>query len=120
MLWLMVLAVWIVAVALVVARLVALRRSTSEVHLAVAVGVTLSVLPSRTAVVTLEPGADAYSAPVASLVEHAVNEAFAIETVNAVEVRSSDGQLLDRRCRAGDLLARRAHAVRPHSSSSGL
>ena len=68
-------------------------RQTSEV------GVTLSVLPGRTAVVRLDLGADPASAAIAPLVEHAVREAFLFETVDVVEVRGPDGQLLDRRSR---------------------
>ena len=108
MLWLMVLAIWTVAVALIVARVLDARRITSEVDLPSDVGVTLSVLPNRTAVVTLERGADASSASIAPLVEQAVNEALAFATVDAVEVRSRDGQLLDRRRRSDELLAKDA------------
>ena len=63
------------------------------------VGVTLSVLRCRTAVVRLDLGADPASAAIAPLVEHAVREAFAFEAVDVVEVRGPDGQLLDRRSR---------------------
>ena len=116
MLCLMGLALGIVAVAFAVAHFVKLRRTTSEVHQPTDLGVTLSVLPSRTAVITLELGGDPCSAAVASLVEHAVKEAFAFETVDALEVRDRDGHLLDRRSR-GD--ARPAKdAARPPTSSA--
>ena len=98
MLWLVVLA--LSTVALVFARIVHLRRRTSEFNMPWDAAVTLSVLPTRTAVVMIDLGADASSAAVAPLVEHAVNDAFALETVDVVEVRSPDGHVLDRRCRA--------------------
>jgi hypothetical protein len=60
-------------------------------------GVLLSVLPDRTAVVTVAVKADASSdAAVARLVDQAVRDAFALGGVDDVEVRRSDGQLLDR------------------------
>jgi len=62
-------------------------------------GVLLSVLPDRTAVVTLAVTSDASSAAVALLVDEAVRDAFALGGVDDVEVRRSDGQLLDRRRR---------------------
>jgi hypothetical protein len=77
--------------------------------------VTLSVLPGGTAVVTLELGADASSASIAPLVEHVVDEALAFETVDIVEIRSRDGQLIDRRRRGNKALVREA-ARRPSPS----
>ena len=97
--WFIVFGSWTVAVAVVIARLVAVRRSRFKPRLPTEVGVTLSVLPSRTAVVMLDLGADASSAAVAPLVEQAVSEALAFKSVDVVEVRARDGQLLDRRCR---------------------
>lgn len=57
------------------------------------------MLRCRTAVVRLDLGADPASAAVSPLVEHAVHEAFRFETVDFVEVRGPDGQLLDGRSR---------------------
>jgi len=117
MLWLMILAIWTVAVALIVARFVDARGTNSDVHLPSDVGVTLSVLPNRTAVVTLELGTDACAASVAPLVELAVKEALAFTTVDVVEVRYRDGQLIDRRSRGDELLARN---TAPRHSRSDL
>lgn len=98
MVWLVVFAVPAAAVTLIAACV--LRRGFKpEAHRPWDVGVTLSVLPPRTAVVMLDIGADPASPEVAPLVEHAVREAFMFEAVDVVEVRGSDGQLLDRRCR---------------------
>jgi hypothetical protein len=69
------------------------------------VGVTLSVLRCRTAVVRLDLGADPASAAVSPLVEHAVHEAFFFESVDFVEVRGPDGELLDRRSRTNMIRA---------------
>jgi len=102
MVWLIVLAIWTVAVALVVIRVVDARRTTTGAHLPSEVGVTLSVLPGGTAVITVELGADA------PLVEHAVNEALAYDSIDIVEIRSPDGQLIDRRGRGEKPLARGA------------
>jgi hypothetical protein len=98
MVWLVPFAVAAAAVALIVASVLR-RRFKPEAHQPWDVGVTLSVLPSRTAVVMLDLGADPASAEVAPLVEHAVREAFMFEAVDVVEVRGRDGQLLDRPCR---------------------
>jgi hypothetical protein len=95
--WSIVVIIGAVTLALVVARLLAVRRSSS--NLLEEVGVTLSILPTRTALVMLDPRAGGSSAAVAPVVEHAVSEAFAFESVDVVEVRTRDGQLLDRRRR---------------------
>jgi hypothetical protein len=61
-------------------------------------GVTLVVLPGRRAVVTVvapperSPGA-------AHLVDEAVRDAFTFDSVDGVEVRRADGELLERRLR---------------------
>jgi hypothetical protein len=57
--------------------------------------VLLSVLPDRTALVTLDVKSDASSPAVAELVDEAVRHAFALASVDNVEVRRSDGALLD-------------------------
>jgi hypothetical protein len=59
-------------------------------------GVLLSVLPDRTALVTLDVKSDASSPTVAPLVDEAVQHAFALASVDEVEVRRSDGELLCR------------------------
>ena len=61
-------------------------------------GVTLSVLPGRLAVVTLDAERDR-SAEAAHLVEQAVRDAFTLDGVDDVEVRRTDGELLERRLR---------------------
>ena len=98
MVWLVVLAV-VSGVALIVASVLRGRGFKPGTHRHRDVGVTLSVLPSRMAVVMLDLGADPASAEVGPLVEHAVREAFAFKAVAVVEVRGRDGQLLDRRRR---------------------
>lgn len=75
------------------------RQSSREMS------VTLSVLPTRTAVVVLGGGADAPSAEVATLVECAVCDAFVFDAVDVVEVRHPNGELLERRRRASVLSA---------------
>jgi len=93
------------AVVLVVARLLSARRCADRKdHSPEEIVVTLSVLPTRTAVVMVGADADPSSAAVAPLVEHAAREALSFATVDVVEVRRRDGQLLERR--------RRDHAVR--------
>ena len=72
-------------------------------------GVLLSVLPDRTALVTLDVKSDASSAAVAQLVDEAVQHAFALASVDDVEVRRSDGALLDR--------LRRPKSTRPGTSA---
>ncbi len=57
--------------------------------------VVLSVLPDRTALVTVDVKSDAFSPTVAWLVDEAVRHAFTLRVDN-VEVRRSDGKLLDR------------------------
>ncbi len=59
-------------------------------------GVLLSVLPDRTALVTVDVTCDPSSPAVAELVNEAVRHAFTLARVNNVEVRRSDGELLDR------------------------
>lgn len=59
-------------------------------------GVLLSVLPGRTALVTLDVNSDASSAAVTQLLDEAVQHAFALASVDEVVVRRSDGELLDR------------------------
>lgn len=61
-------------------------------------GVTLSVLPGRLAIVTLDAEPDR-SAAAAHLVDQAVRDAFTLEGVDEVEVRRTDGELLERRLR---------------------
>lgn len=64
-----------------------------------ALGVLLSVLPGRTALVTLDVESDASSVAVTQLLDEAVQHAFALASVDEVVVRRSDGELLDRLCR---------------------
>jgi hypothetical protein len=61
-------------------------------------GVTLSVLPGRWAVVTLDVERDRSSAA-AHLVDQAVRDAFTLDGIGSVEVRRADGELLERRLR---------------------
>ena len=61
-------------------------------------GVTLSVLPGRRAVVTLDAERDRSSAA-AHLVDQAVRDAFTLDGIGSVEVRRADGELLERRLR---------------------
>jgi len=64
-------------------------------------GVTLAVLPGRSAVVTVD--AEPQRSPgVACLVDQAVRDAFAFDGVDDVEVRRADGELLERRRRPTD------------------
>ena len=63
------------------------------------VSVTLSVLPTRTAVVVVDTDADEFSAVVNCLVQHAVREAFLFDAVDVVEVRRRTGMVVDRRRR---------------------
>jgi hypothetical protein len=67
------------------------------------ISVTLSVLPTRTAVVMVDVGAGPGSADVAGLVDHAVRDAFVFDAVDVVEVRRRTGELLERRRRDGVL-----------------
>ena len=60
--------------------------------------VTLSVLPGRRAVVTVDAKGDR-SAGTAHLVDHAVRHAFTLDGIDGVEVRQADGELLERRLR---------------------
>jgi hypothetical protein len=60
--------------------------------------VTLAVLPGRRAVVTVD--ADPARSPgAADLVDQAVEDAFVFDGVDGVEVRRTDGELLERRLR---------------------
>jgi hypothetical protein len=61
--------------------------------------VTLSVLPSRTAVVVLDADSEIPSRALDRLVNRAVRDAFVFEAVDAVEVRRRTGELLFRRHR---------------------
>ena len=61
-------------------------------------GVTLSVLPGRRAVVTLD-AERGRSSGAAHLVDQAVRDAFTLDGVDGVEVRRADGELLERRLR---------------------
>ena len=60
--------------------------------------VTLSVLPGRRAVVTVDAKGD-HSSGTAHLVDHAVRHAFTLDGIDSVEVRQADGELLERRLR---------------------
>jgi hypothetical protein len=80
-------------------RAVRRRRRAAPVPPAPGMSVTLSVLPTRTAIVVLDVGADARSAAVSRLVEHAVRDAFVFDAVEVVEVRRRDGELVERRRR---------------------
>jgi hypothetical protein len=60
--------------------------------------VTLSVLPGRRAVVTLDAKGDR-SSGTAHLVDHAARHAFTLDGIDVVEVRRADGELLERRLR---------------------
>jgi hypothetical protein len=92
------------AVAFVVVRLVTGGRLRPGRRLPSEMSVTLSVLPSRTAVVRLDVASDAPPAALASLVDQAVRDAFVLDAVDVVEVRRRDGDLLERR-RRGDVLS---------------
>ena len=65
--------------------------------------VTLSVLPTRTAVVVVDVGPGPRPADLAGLVDHAVRDAFVFDAVDVVEVRRRTGELLERRRRGGVL-----------------
>ena len=74
------------------------RRAARTDHSGDGPSVTLSVLPGRKAVVTVE--ADPARSPgAAHLVDQAVRDAFAFDGVDGVEVRSAHGELLERRLR---------------------
>lgn len=102
--WLVAIAVPAAAVAFVVARLIHGRRHESVARLPAEMSVTLSVLPTRTAVIVVDSGADAPSAALAGLVDHAVRDAFVFDAVDVVEVRRHSGELLERRRRGGVLI----------------
>jgi hypothetical protein len=80
--------------------------------------VLLSVRPDRTAIVTLDVKSDATSSAVAWLVDAAVREAFGLASVDDVEVRRSDGVLLDRPHRPAPPLA--FHGQVPSSARQTL
>ena len=61
--------------------------------------VTLSVLPTRTAVVVVDVDGDVVSPGLTRLVQHAVREAFVFSAVDVVEVRRRDGGVVERRHR---------------------
>lgn len=67
--------------------------------------VTLSVLPTRTAVIVLDGATDSGSAALAALVDQAVTDAFSFNAVDRVEVRRRNGDLLETRRRGGVLTA---------------
>ncbi|MCA1842595.1 MAG: hypothetical protein LC792_05285 [Actinobacteria bacterium] len=81
------------------------RRRGRDAQVPSEMSVTLSVLPTRTAVVVLDVGADAASTTLAGLVDHAVHDAFVFDAVDVVEVRRRNGELLERRSRGGLLSA---------------
>jgi len=60
--------------------------------------VTLSVLPGRSAVVTVDANGER-PAGTAYLVDQAVCHAFTLDGIDVVEVRQPDGELLERRLR---------------------
>lgn len=99
MTWFVALVAVVAVAAFMTVRIMQRRRPGSGRPVRSDTQVTLSVLPSRTAVVMLERGVDAPSAALNRLVEHAVREAFVFRSVDIVEVRKPDGQLLDRRRR---------------------
>lgn len=101
--WLVVIGLAAAAVAVV--RLVSVRRLETGRPLPPEMSVTLSVLPSRTAVVMLDAGPDAPASAVAGLVDQAVRDAFVLDAVDVVEVRRRDGELVERRSRGGVLRA---------------
>jgi len=100
--WLVVIGLAAAAVAVV--RLVSGRRLEPGPSLPPEMSVTLSVLPSRTAVVMLDAGPDAPPTAVAGLVDQAVRDAFVLDAVDVVEVRRRNGELVERRSR-GDVLS---------------
>jgi len=92
------------AAAVAVVRFVSGRRLDPGRPLPPEMSVTLSVLPSRTAVVMLDAAPDAPSTAVAGLVDQAVRDAFVLDVVDVVEVRRRNGELVERRSR-GDVLS---------------
>jgi Ethanolamine utilization protein EutJ (predicted chaperonin) len=100
-----VIAVLVAAVAVVVTRAVPARYLGRRPHRSGEMSVTLSVLPTRTAVVVLGVETVASSTALARLVEHAVRDAFVFDAVDAVEVRRRNGELLERRRRNGAVSA---------------
>ncbi len=100
--WLVVIGLAAAAVAVV--RLVSGRRLQAGAGRPPEMSVTLSVLPSRTAVVMLDAGPEAQTTAVAGLVDQAVRDAFVLDAVDVVEVRRRNGELLERRSR-GDVLS---------------
>ena len=61
-------------------------------------GVTLAVLPGRTALVTVDAEPER-SPGAAYLVDQAIQDAFTFDGVDSVEVRRVDGELLEQRLR---------------------
>lgn len=82
------------------------RRSASA-----DVAVTLSVLPTRIALVAIDLDGAEFPPTLNRLVEHAVREAFVFSAVDVVEVRRRDGSLIERRHRV-DGAPRRAAPTR--------
>jgi hypothetical protein len=74
--WLVVTAFLAAAAAFVLTRAVRPRRSGAGAPPPAAMSVTLSVLPTGTAVVVLDVETEAPSAALSRLVEHAVRDAF--------------------------------------------
>jgi hypothetical protein len=101
--WLVVIALPLTALAFILVGAAQARRVVPDAP--PAMSVTLSVLPTRTAVVVLDVETAAPSADLAGLVEHAVRDAFRFHAVNAVEVRRRNGEVLERRLRRGVLSA---------------
>jgi hypothetical protein len=90
---------------LLVAAVLAISRSSRSLHRRRTSqprhepSVTLSVLPGGRAVVTLDAEGDESATALAHLVDPAVGDAFALASVETVEVRRRDGTLVDRRSR---------------------
>jgi hypothetical protein len=105
MAWLIVIAVATVTVTFAAVRAVRRQRTAAGVRQSTEMTVTLSVLPTRTAMVVLDDGAAAPSAALSRFVEHAVRDAFVFDAVEVVEVRRRNGELLERRRRGGVLNA---------------
>ena len=103
--WLVVTAFSAAVVAFVLIRAVRSRRPETDAPPPAEMSVTLSVLPTRTAVVVLDVETEAPSAALTRLVEHAIRDAFVFDAVDAVEVRRRNGELLERRRRGGVLSA---------------
>jgi len=97
--WLLAIAVLTAVAPLVVIRVLHRRRLDRPAHRPPGMSVTLSVLPSRTAVVVLGAESDTSSRALDRLVDRAVRDAFVFEAVDVVEVRRRNGEFLYRRHR---------------------